>query len=128
MIIFDGGHNENAIKNLKNTIKQYYPDKKIIYIISILKTKDYKTVLNLLLQEKEAVFIFTSGNDKDRYVSKEDLYSEALRLNINNNLLFKEDLISAIEKAKLDYKDDLIFIAGSFYVYGTVVDYLDSQK
>lgn len=128
MIIFDGGHNENAIKNLKNTIKQYYPDKKVIYIISILKTKDYKTVLELLLQEKEAVFIFTSGNDENRYVSKEDLYSEAINLNVNNNLLFKEDLISAIKKAKSDYKNDLIFIAGSFYVYGTVVDYLDSQK
>lgn len=124
LIIFDGGHNENAIKNLKNTIKQYYPNKKVVYIISILKTKDYKTVLKLLLQEKEAVFIFTSGNDENRYVSKEDLYNEATMLNINNNLLFKENLISAIEKAKLNYKDNLIFIAGSFYVYGTVVDYL----
>lgn len=41
-------------------INMYYPENKKIYIISILKTKDYKTVIKLLLQEKNSIFIFTS--------------------------------------------------------------------
>ncbi len=53
------GHNENAIKNLKNTINEYYPNDEKIYIISILNTKDYKAVIKLLMEEK-GTFIFTS--------------------------------------------------------------------
>ena len=55
-----GGHNENAIKNLKQMIEQYYPNQRKIYIISILKSKDYKTVIKLLTEDKTGIFIFTS--------------------------------------------------------------------
>lgn len=58
-VIFDGGHNENAIKNLKKMINQYYSNDKKIYIISILKSKDYKTIIKLLTEEKDSIFIFT---------------------------------------------------------------------
>jgi len=60
-IIFDGGHNEDAIKNLKNSIDMYYPNEEKVYIVSILKSKDYKTVIKLLTKENEKdIFIFTS--------------------------------------------------------------------
>lgn len=60
-IIFDGGHNENAIKNLKYMINMYYEKNKKIYVISLLKSKDYKTVIKLLVEKnKKDIFIFTS--------------------------------------------------------------------
>ncbi|MDE5831011.1 MAG: hypothetical protein K2H53_05230 [Clostridia bacterium] len=59
-VIFDGGHNEDAINNLKNTINTYYPNEKKIYIVSILKSKDYKTIVKLLAEDKKGIFIFTS--------------------------------------------------------------------
>lgn len=58
-VIFDGGHNEKAIENLKNMVNLYYPNDKKIYIVSIMKSKDYKTVIKLLTQEKSSIFIFT---------------------------------------------------------------------
>ena len=76
LVIFDGGHNENAIKNLIKTLNQYYNKKDKVFIISILRTKDYKTIIKQLL-EQDGVFIFTSGNDANRYVSKEELLEEA---------------------------------------------------
>lgn len=60
-VIFDGGHNEDAIKNLKEMLDMYYPNEKRIYIISMLKTKDYKKVVNVLAsQDTKSIFIFTS--------------------------------------------------------------------
>lgn len=60
-IIFDGGHNENAIKNLNNMMNMYYKNNKKIYIISLLKSKDYKTVIKLLVENNnDDIFIFTS--------------------------------------------------------------------
>lgn len=52
-IIFDGGHNEDAINNLTNTINMYYPEKQKVYILSLLKTKDYKTVVKILTRDKK---------------------------------------------------------------------------
>lgn len=60
-VIFDGGHNEDAVKNLEEMINMYYPSEKKIYIISMLKTKDYKTVIKILTsQDKKSIFIFTA--------------------------------------------------------------------
>ncbi len=58
-IIFDGGHNEDAINNLMNTINMYYPDKQKVYILSSLTTKDYKTVVKILTKDsKRCVFLY----------------------------------------------------------------------
>ena len=118
-IIYDGGHNEGAINNLINTIKMYYPQNRKVYIVSILKTKDYKTVIKLLSQDKDGIFIFTTGNNPERYVAKEELYNEAKKYLDKN--IYKEELEDAIKLAKEKYKDDVIMIIGSFYVYGDVL-------
>lgn len=122
LTIFDGGHNENAIKNLVNTLEQYYPKKNKIFIISILKTKDYKTILQNILKE-EGTFYFTSGNDKNRYVAKEDLLEEAKKYKKEN--VFAEELEEAIQKSLKSNKDNIICIIGSFYVYSTVKKFID---
>ena len=122
-IIYDGGHNESAIKNLKNTIKMYYPEKRKVYILSILKTKDYKTVIKLLAEDSSGIFIFTTGNDSEIYVAKEELLNEAKKYLSEENL-YTEELDSAIKMAKEKYKEDVIMIIGSFYIYADVERYV----
>lgn len=119
-IIFDGGHNEKAIENLKETIKTYYKDTKKVYIISILATKDYVTMLKQIVQEEEAVYIFTDGNDKNRYVAKEKLEKEARKQ--GKGKLLTANLEQAIQIAKMQDTDATIFIIGSFYIYKTVLE------
>lgn len=119
-IIFDGGHNEEAIRNLKNTISQYDIKKKC-YIFSILKTKDYETVLKILLEDKQANFIFTDGNDKNRYVAKEELYEFAQKIDGKRRMRIME-LNQAIEYAYKEFQDQVIAIIGSFYIYQDVKD------
>ncbi len=110
-IIYDGGHNENAAKNLVTTINQYYPEKKKVYIVSLLKTKDYRTVIKILTQDKNGVFIFTTGNDANRYVDKEVLYNEAKKY---TNNVYKEELLDAIKTAQNKYKNEIIMIVRKF--------------
>jgi len=120
LIIFDGGHNENAIKNLKTNIKEYYNENKHVYIISILKTKDYKTIIKELSEDKNAIFFLTNGNNKKTYVSKKALYRVAERY-IHTDRLFMEDFNISIDIAKKVYSERDIFIVGSFYVYKDVI-------
>lgn len=127
LIIFDGGHNENAIQNLEENISQYYPENKKVYIVSILKTKDYKTIVKNICKDKNAIFFFTSGNDKNRYVSKHKLYKEAKKY-LNDINMYEEDFRDAINISKKVYNDRTILIIGSFYVYKTVCEVLGFER
>ena len=77
------------------------------------------------MTDKNATYIFTSGNDKTRYTSMEDLYNEAEKIGIYKDIYIK-DLIDAIDFANDNYKSNVIFIVGSFYVYGDVVKKIKS--
>ena len=128
-MIFDGGHNEAAICNLKGTIKQYYEKDKKVYILSILQTKDYKTIIRELIEDKEAILIFTDGtkvqDEVKCYVKKEVLYKEAQKYRKDNLLV--DSLENALQKCKTDYQDRVIFIIGSFYTYKEVLENLKSK-
>lgn len=125
-IIFDGAHNEAAIQNLKEMIKKYYKQDNKVYIISILKTKDYKTVIKELMEDKKSIFIFTDGTkEQDEvkcYVKKEKLYEEALKYRADN--LYTDSLENALKKCKKDYQNATIFVIGSFYIYKEVIENL----
>lgn len=126
LIIYDGAHNEPAIRNLKDTINMYYKDNLKTYIISILKTKDYKMIVKLLLEDKTSRFIFTSGIDADIYISKEKLYKVAKEYNEKGDFYTKEleEAINSIVKEDLNRVN---FIVGSFYTYGTVEGILNKN-
>lgn len=126
-IIYDGAHNKPAMQNLINSVNMYYKNNKKVFIVSILKTKDYKGMLEELLKDKNSTYIFTSGNSIERYVQGEVLANTAKGIMNNANIQVK-DIKDAIEYSMENYKDCTIFIVGSFYVYGDVIDMLKEYK
>lgn len=126
-IIFDGAHNEPAIKNLQDMVKMYYKNMKRVYIISILKRKDYNKMLKLIAEDKEAIFILTSGNNPETYASGEELYQSMKRFN-NIDKIYVESLEVAIKNAMNSDFNTVNFVIGSFYTYGTVVDIVKKSK
>ena len=127
IIIFDGAHNEPAIKNLQDMIKMYYSKVKRVYIISILKRKDYNKMLKLIAQDKEAIFILTSGNNSETYVSSDELF-ECMKQFTETDKIHKKSLNDAIEAVMNNNFDTVNFVIGSFYIYGTVVDIIQKNK
>lgn len=126
-IIFDGGHNKPAIENFMHSVKMYYQNNRKVYIISILKTKDYRTILKDLLQDEDATFIFTDGNDKHAYTSKEEMLAYA-RAQSKSTKLFAQKLDEAIKTVTSEYKEYVVFCVGSFYVYGSVIELLSNKE
>lgn len=127
LIIYDGAHNEPAIENLQSMVNMYYNNMKRTYIVSILKRKDYEKMIQLLMQDEEAKFIFTSGNDLERYASKEILYNIALKYRKNQEIYVK-NLEDAIEDSFKENKRCVNFIVGSFYIYGTVINKIKKKE
>lgn len=112
-IIFDGAHNENAIKNFVQTVNTLYPSETKTFLVSIITTKDYKTILNILLNSFEnAKFIFSDGTDDTKFFKAKILYDYAKGLNTKNEF-FIENFENGIKKLNLEIN----FIVGSFYSY-----------
>ena len=127
LIVFDGGHNEDAIKNLRENIDMYYKDYKTrVYIVAVLTTKDYKVILKHLCTDKNGVYIFTDGIKSKPYFSKEELSKEAEK-HVEENKIYKFELRDAINFAKKEYSNSAIIVAGSFYIYKEVVEVLNND-
>ena len=119
LVIFDGAHNEPAIKIFKEMVNMYYRDCKRTYIISILKRKDYKKMIEELSKDKDAIFIVTSGDDSDKFLTEDELYSYAENF-IQKQNLYKMKLVDAINNVINEKNNSVNFVVGSFYVYDTV--------
>ena len=44
-VVMDGAHNEAAVKKLMETISFYFTNKRIVYIMGVLKDKDYSRMI-----------------------------------------------------------------------------------
>lgn len=112
-IIFDGAHNENAMPNFVETVKSLYNNKSKTFLVSIITTKDYKTVLKILLGAFEnSTFIFTDGTDENKFFKGQVLYDYAKTLNTSNTLE-----IETFENGFKKLNSEINFIVGSFYTY-----------
>ena len=121
IIVFDGAHNEAAIENFKEMVKMYYSNHKRVYIISILKTKDYKKMLKILAEDDSAIFILTSGDNSSKFLTSDELY-DCIKEYVLMQRLYKKDLEDAITDVMISSANTVNFVVGSFYVYGIVVD------
>ena len=127
LIIYDGAHNEPAIENLKETVKMYYSNYKRRYVISILRRKDYEKMIQLLLEDTEASFILTSGNDAKRFATSKELYEVAKKYSKGQEILQKS-FDETIEFIMNMHDGCVNFIVGSFHVYGTTISKLNNLK
>ena len=127
LIIYDGAHNEPAIENLKETVKMYYSNYRRRYVISILRRKDYEKMLQLLLEDTEASFILTSGNDAKRFATSKELYEVATKY-LKGQEILQKSFDEAIEFIMSSHDSCANFIVGSFHVYGTTISKLNNLK
>ena len=119
-IVYDGAHNTPAMENLQSMVAMYYSDFDRVYIVSILKSKDYRKMLKILASDKEGKFIFTSGNDVERYVDGNTLY-ECMKEYVDEDKISTMTLEDAIISTKGSDENTVNLVVGSFYVYSDVV-------
>lgn len=127
IIIYDGAHNEPAMKSLTETVKMYYDNCNKTYIISILKRKDYKSMLKILSNDKNATFILTCGNNQDNFVKDIEMY-DYMKKYVSTNRLIVKDLKKAVIDCLQEKTNDATFIVGSFYTYETVINIIKNFK
>ena len=64
LVIMDGAHNEDAAKQLAQTVQHCFFNQKLVYIIGVLADKEHEKMLELMLPYADQVYTVTTGNPR----------------------------------------------------------------
>lgn len=114
LLIVDGAHNPNGVEALVDTIRAYFPDQKINFVMGVMKDKDYHTMLRLIAPY--AARFITELPDAHRALRPEELKSE-IREYFDGPVETADSVTAAVQRAmELAEGSDAITICfGSLY-------------
>ena len=126
LFIIDGAHNIDGARKLKETIEEYFQDKKIYLIMGIFKDKEYEKIIELTAKMAKSIYTIEPPN-KDRALSASALM-EAIRP--YNQSVFA---IGNIEKTvqavgKRAGKEDIIIAFGSLSFLGEIIQSVNKLR
>ncbi len=114
-VIIDGGHNRQGAEALANNVTAYFPNKKIIFVLGVMKDKDYIEMFSKIVPL--AYKIITVTPDYYRGLSAEDLYNHLSQY--HGDIHISTTITNGIKEAKnLAGSDDIICVFGSLYMAG----------
>jgi dihydrofolate synthase/folylpolyglutamate synthase len=116
-IIVDGAHNPESAKMLTQTLKERFSEKKIYFLVGILKNKQMAEMVQSFL-EVAHFFQFTTIPYHDTY-KEQDYENEWEKQNARTCFAFSEDWQKAYDEVSCRLtKNDVLCICGSLYLVG----------
>ena len=119
LIIFDGGHNFDGVKNLCESVKSLWPEKKIGIVYAAMRDKNFVGCLELLNQNLEPSLYVTTVPEMMRALTPNELLESAKKFSWRNSPEGFNNPVEAIKKSVKD-KNDLTIMCGSLYLIGYV--------
>lgn len=117
LLIIDGAHNEDGAVSLAKAVDKYFNNKKVTFVIGMLRDKDVDSVLNVLIPK--CTKVITTKPDSDRALEADELKEKIIKMGIDatavNNI--KEAVKLSVDTWK---EDEVVIFAGSLYMIGEV--------
>ena len=117
-VIIDGAHNEEGIKVLKNNLTEIFPNKKIYFVLAILRDKKLETIIKDICDVSYKIYI--TKNKSTRAAEIED---QVKFVKLHHQLFeVHEDVMTAVTKAISEAdENDIVMISGSLYTISEVL-------
>mgnify|MGYP004467567989 FL=1 len=123
--VIDGAHNEPAAKKLVQSVSAYFSNKRIIYIMGMLKDKEYEKVAEITYPYADQIITVTPPENK-RALSAMDLAAAVSAY--HPRVTTAGSVEEAVEMAYLlAGKEDVILCFGSLSFLGRVRNILGKQ-
>ena len=124
--IVDGAHNEDAAKKLAKAIEFYFTNKRIIYIMGILRDKEYEKIIEWTHSYADQILTVTTPN-QSRSMTAYELATEVAK--VHPNVTAVDSLEEAVEMAYLlAGKEDVIIAFGSLSFMGRLMNIVEKRK
>lgn len=117
LFIVDGAHNIDGINTLTSTIGTLFKGQKLIFIIAVMKDKDYKNMISKLVPYAHS-FIAVSPNTS-RALNAKELH-DCIKSYFKGNVYHFNNIQEAVCKAYEISNKNPICYCGSLYVVGKI--------
>lgn len=127
LFIADGAHNEDASQKLAQSIRFYFPNKRIIFIIGMLRDKEYEKVICNTYDLAQQIITVTPPVP-DRALHAYDL-AQSVR-QYHDSVTVADSVQEAVEIAYLlsgQDKDSIIIAFGSLSYLGELMDVVEHR-
>ncbi len=123
--IVDGAHNEDAAEKLAKSIEFYFTNKRIIYIMGILKDKEYDKIISLTHRYADQIITVTPP-ENPRAMHAYELAQEIVK--VHPQVTAVDSLEEAVEMSYLlAGKDDIIIAFGSLSYLGRLIKIVENR-
>ena len=118
--ILDVAHNDDSVRVLVENLNELFKNDEVIFILSILGTKDIANIFEKILEKNYKIFI-TSLKDVTYGLSANEIKKNLENANIlTNNIIFEDNILDAYNQAKQmvlekNSRYKAIVVCGSFY-------------
>ena len=127
LLIVDGAHNPNGVEALVDTIRAYFPDQKINFVMGVMKDKDYHPMLRLIAPY--AARFITELPDAHRALRPEQLKSE-IRAYFDGPVETADSVTAAVQRAMeiAEGTEAITICFGSLYQVAEIRNYFISSS
>lgn len=126
IFIADGAHNEDAAKRLAESVTFYFTNRKIIYIMGVLKDKEYEKIIALTHAYADHIITVTSPGNP-RALPAYELAQEVAK--VHPKVTAADSLEEAVEMSLLlAGSEDVIIAFGSLSYLGRLMEIVDATS
>lgn len=126
LFIVDGAHNPAAADMLEDSVRKYFKDRRLFFIMGVFKDKDYPYIIRKLCPYAEQIFAIETP-DNPRALPAEEL-AKAIRP-YNANVRAEKNIPRAVEELfEMAGKDDVILSFGSLSFIGEITRIVNTRK
>ena len=104
----DGAHNPDGAKKLAAFLQKYFTNKKIIYIMGVLKDKEYKKMLRYLMPMAKEVYVFKPKNERGLSAQ---ILADTIKEVADVSVMIESDVNAAVFRALDTAKPDDVLVA-----------------
>lgn len=126
LFIADGAHNEDAAKKLAQSIEFYFTKKRIIYIMGVLRDKEYEKIIGLTHSYADQIITITPPENPRGMGA----YELAARIaEVHPQVTAADSLEEAVEMScLLAGKEDVIIAFGSLSYLGRLIRIVEKRN
>jgi len=124
--VVDGAHNLAAANKLAQSLKVYFPERKFIFIMGILKDKPYQEIAELMAPLADWIFTIETP-DNHRALPADELAKIVKKY--NNHVVVCQTIETAVTQSfKVANDTDVIVAFGSLSFIGEITECVDRRE
>lgn len=126
LFVVDGAHNEDAARELAQSIEQYFANKRIIFIMGVLKDKEYEKIIGLTARYADQILTVTPPGNP-RAMGSYELAQEVAK--VHPQVTAVDSLEEAVEISHLlAGREDVILAFGSLSYLGHLMEIMETRR